>query len=704
MSTEPNSICMKKGCANFREVVFTFTGVVFMLLYLSAPVAAQKWVSVKTTNFFLIGDADEIELRQAALRLEQFREAFRLLFPEIKLDGGIRTNVVVFRNAAAFRPFKPKRPDGSIDESVAGYFLPGEDVNYITLSADEKNSAYGTIYHEYVHFLLNINVGRSDLPPWLNEGLAEYYETLQVIGDRQISLGTPPNGHLRLLRRSEPIHFKDFFAIDNAALHHNGDESRSLFYAQAWAMVHYLIHSEKTGGTNKLDKFLTFFKSKEPSEKAFEQSFQSSYENLERELRRYIEKPAPSTVISLPGKLNLSQVEQATSLTDAETSAYLGDLLYHNNNLAEAEVFLRKAIAIDEHSSLGNASLGLVLTRQKKYSDARKYLERAIAVDKTNYLAHFNYAYAVQIENSDEFGHISVFSPDALLRMRTALKQAISINPGFAESYRLLAFVNFVNDENLDEAIELLRKGLAIQPGNQEFSILLARILLRLEKYDESKAIADKIIKTAADARVWSEADGILRTVNQYKAVTNAGKQDSEVFKLFGPMPPLILKRSSLSDADVAKFDEERMITNLNHLLAKPRFGEKQVVGTLERVACSDEEINYSVQSAGDKFYLASRDFTNLKLNVLTEGEKSFRLDCGVNFGKQLVVFTFRPSATSKPKIRGQLLSLTFVPDYFRLKTAEEMANFRTVIIEDDRVFKSNAGKATSADPQKKNP
>jgi hypothetical protein len=83
-------------------------------------------------------------------------------------------------------------------------------------------------------------------------------------------------------------------------------------------------------------------------------------------------------------------------------------------------------------------------------------------------------------------------------------------------------------------------------------------------------------------------------------------------------------------------------------------------------------------------------------MGVLTEGERSFTIDCGVRLDKQMAVMTYLPSVNSKPNIRGRLLAIWFVPDYFRLKTPEEMAARRTVIIEDDRVFfKSSSGKSS---------
>ena len=59
-------------------------------------------------------------------------------------------------------------------------FQPGQDRNYIALSAviDDANYRFTVIFHEFVHLLVKYNV--QDMPLWFNEGLAEYYSTFQI--------------------------------------------------------------------------------------------------------------------------------------------------------------------------------------------------------------------------------------------------------------------------------------------------------------------------------------------------------------------------------------------------------------------------------------------------------------------------------------------------------------------------------------------
>lgn len=661
-----------------------------MLGTLVSAHGADAWIQVRSKNFLLIGDAGEKEIRQTAARLEQFRETLRLLFPQIKHDGGIRTNVVVFKDAASYAPFKPKRPDGTVDNVVAGYFQAGEDVNFITLTAAEKSGVYGTIFHEYAHFLIDTNIGRSDVPPWLGEGLAEYLETLQLLDDQRVSLGAAPSGHLSLLRRSELIPLGEFFATDNAALHRRGDDSRTLFYAQAWAVTHYLLHASKPGGVRFEDIFSEVKNAKAPAD-LHSLYFGSDTPGIGKAIRDHINQPQiPTRIVQIKRTLPIETEATAAPLSDAQTSAYLGDLLFHTDRLAEAEVLLRKAVKADGDVSVANMSLGLVLAKKREFVEAKKHLEKAIAVDRTNHFAYFNYAYALSRESMDENGNISEFRGDTAAKMRDALQRAISLNPNFAESYRLLAFVSLVNGTDLDQAVDLLHKGLAVKPGDPHLRLMLAQVLLRQEKYLEAGTIAERLAAGAYDQEVWAEARSILHTVNQFRAVSNVKANSADVAKVFGPLPPLILKRSSLSDEEVARYDEDRQLMNLNILVDKPRFGERQIVGYVDRIACSDGTISYAVRSGDERFNLVSTGFGNIRLRVLTEGERSFTLDCGVSLSKSLTVLIYQPSAGART--RGRLLSMSFVPDFFRLKTPQEMANFRTVIIEDDRVLKRRPG------------
>jgi hypothetical protein len=137
--------------------------------------AADKWVSVRSQNFLLVGNASEGRIRQVAGDLERFRAAFALLFPGAGQQSSATTTVVVFKDDSAFRPFKPVYRDKPAN--VDAYFQSGFDVNFIALNGEIDTPAL--IYHEFVHSLTRDTTRR--LPSWVNEGLAEFYSRSEVI-------------------------------------------------------------------------------------------------------------------------------------------------------------------------------------------------------------------------------------------------------------------------------------------------------------------------------------------------------------------------------------------------------------------------------------------------------------------------------------------------------------------------------------------
>src|SRR5262249_35981731 len=159
----------------------------------------------------------------------------------------------------------------------------------------------------------------------------------------------------------------------------------------------------------------------------------------------------------------------------ARTQAILGDLFWHMGDTQQAETLLRQAIASDRNLPLANSSLGLLLMRQDKTTEAKPLLKTAIAAGTKNGLVDYNYAYAISREFTNN-GLISSISDDGAKAIRTALSEAIVLAPNHFESYRLLALVDFIRDENLDEAIVAIRRGLELKSDDATLKLLLARI------------------------------------------------------------------------------------------------------------------------------------------------------------------------------------------------------------------------------------
>lgn len=661
--------------------------VLFLLLALAAPAstaAKDDWLHVRSANFNLIGNASEKEIRRVATKLEQFREAFRSLFAGANLSSPIPTNVVVFKNDSSFKPFKPKRGDGKIDNFVAGYFQPGDDVNYITLSVGGPDAeTYGTIFHEYVHFIVNTNVGKSGVPAWFNEGLAEYYQTFLMEEDIRAKLGIPQEGHLRLLQQSKLLPLDSFFNTSNAGLQGHGGGSRSVFYAQAWATMHYLIANKKTDGINK---YLGLSMKGTVDEAAFRDAFQMSYAEMEKALRQYVSKGSYlGTVVTFKSKMTFDAEMVVTPISDAESNAYLGDLLYHTNRADDAEGYLQAALTADPDLSMANTSMGMVKVSQRKYDAARTYLEKAIAKDQKNHIAYYHAARLISREGRDEFGYSSGFSSDQAARMRELLKKAIAINPSFTESYEMLAFVSLVTNEGIDDAIAQMAKALKYQPGNQRYAVRIAELYLRQNKFKEASDLAGRIAKTTDDPQVKLQADEVVNRAGQmseftarneearkrYEAAVGAGSGTGNRTGPGSGPPPRLAKRGvekELSPEELRRQEIEYEVRGINRELRKPDPAEVRFLGKLEKIDCKGGKIVYTVVSDTETFTLTSKDFQGLNLSSYVVEAGNAEVGCDAKTGALKAVLTYKPAAAAvrSPAPRGELISVEFVPSHFR--------------------------------------
>ncbi|MDQ3821096.1 MAG: hypothetical protein M3362_25905, partial [Acidobacteriota bacterium] len=83
-----------------KRRLLTLPAIILLLLVALNITASAKdtWTSVRSQNFFLVGNASEKEIRQVATRLEQFRDVFKRLFSKINFTSPVPTTVIVFKS------------------------------------------------------------------------------------------------------------------------------------------------------------------------------------------------------------------------------------------------------------------------------------------------------------------------------------------------------------------------------------------------------------------------------------------------------------------------------------------------------------------------------------------------------------------------------------------------------------------------------
>ncbi|HEX5707681.1 MAG TPA: tetratricopeptide repeat protein [Pyrinomonadaceae bacterium] len=663
-----------------------------LLLFAFAPQqvsAKETWTTVRSKNFFLIGNASDKDIRRVATKLEQFRDVFTRLFPAVQFNNPVPTTVVVFKSDGAFKPYKPV-VDGKIND-VAGYFQPGEDVNYIALTAERggTENPFETIYHEYVHLLVNNNMAA--VPPWFNEGLAEYYSTFDVDDERKVYLGKLIENYILLLRRQQPVPLKTLFELDYDSLHRNRRDAKTLFYAQAWALVHYLVLGNEGKRLTQMGRFLALAREGKGQEQAFREAFATDYAGMEKELREYVRRnDFKMKLVTFDAKLEYDAEMQSAPLGEADALAYLGDLLLHTHRLDEAAAKLREALALAPDSPAAHASLGMTLVRQNRHAEAREHLRRAVALDSRNYLAHYYYAAALSQVGRDASGRIVSGGYDgaAVREMRASLARAIELRPDFAESYRLLAFINLVAGEQLEESVAMLRRAMTFAPGREEYLYILAQIFLRQEKYEDARRTAEQLA-SSAEPQLRADAQSLLSAIKvmQEQAarfqsmrerededeVERAGATDDDAKSGDGDKRPRLRRLGEEEEAppEDGRTPEERAAEAfsdaLNEALRKPQDGETRASGALTRIECGQRGLVFHVRAAERVLKLSAADFNSLHIMAYTQ-EAGSTLTCGALKSEARVVVTYRAPKESRTKNDGELAALEFVPAGFKLR------------------------------------
>ncbi len=377
----------------------------------SAIGAAPRWSSVHSESLTVIGDTGPGELRDVARRLEQFRLALGNVVADAKHAPTLPTLVYVFGSRSALQPFLPQR-DGR-PAALRGYFHRDADGYAIAMAVDDHGEeASSIVFHEYTHLLLQR--GRT-LPIWLNEGLAEYFSTFALTSrGRTADIGRPVPRHVRLLReRFLPV--AALLSVSAQSELYDEGERRSVFYAEAWALTHYLM-TEMPEGPAAIARYIAEPAADRSADERFRDAFGMMPVDFEPRLKAYVENPTfRSRIYTLPARLD-AEAGPARTLTHGEAAAWLGDLQRRIGRPADAAIRIGDGISSDPKSAAIQLALGRLQLDQGRTADALASLSRAVASDPSSATAFAWLAYA----------HMSIGQvPEA----RTAIDRALALEP-----------------------------------------------------------------------------------------------------------------------------------------------------------------------------------------------------------------------------------------------------------------------------------
>ena len=462
-------------------------GSVCLPLFAASPAqAAQKWAEVRSPHFVVATDAGEKRGREVAQRFEQMRAIFGQLMLKDKVNIPVPLQIIAFRNNKELKQHGPMYNGKAIE--LAGFFQQGTDRDYILLDTSGENN-WATVFHEYAHLLLNGNFPPSDA--WFDEGFAEYFSTINVIGDA-VQIGKAPMGDMDLLQMSKWIPMSDLLRIQHDSKIYNVGSGRSLFYAESWVLVHYLYDMNKLHETGiyftlVLDKHV-------PVEAALQQSFGMNPKELQHAVENYYRSPkSVYRTYKMPLNLPKMNTYSAESLTALDAEAILGDADLHEQDRQEQGVSeLQAVLKEDANNATAQRGLGYACLYKKQYQQAGEYFTRAVALNSNDPWVH--YYVALLRERSG-----GLTAEDAA-SVEKELKTAVTLNPQFADAYNLLGVAEMRNGQ-FPQALVDLSTAIRMSPRNETYIANLALAYLNAHNWDEAEGILRRL-QNSTDAGV----------------------------------------------------------------------------------------------------------------------------------------------------------------------------------------------------------
>jgi hypothetical protein len=173
-------------------------------------------------------------------------------------------------------------------------------------AADGQNDGYfdqatrqlfAVLYHEAFHAYLAGWVyppPRPQPPRWLNEGLAQIFETALVEAG-ELRVGHANREHLarakEAVRKNELVPLTRLLRSaprDFLAAHHAERASTDLYYLTAWALAFHLTFERGLLNRSDLDDYLTALAEGRDSEQAFTSLVGQPLADFERDFHRYL--------------------------------------------------------------------------------------------------------------------------------------------------------------------------------------------------------------------------------------------------------------------------------------------------------------------------------------------------------------------------------------------------------------------------------
>jgi tetratricopeptide (TPR) repeat protein len=516
----------------------------------TAPAAEPPWLEIHSAHFTVITDAGEKKGREVALRFEQMRAVFATLLGKDRLNLPVPLTILAFKNDKSYFQLAPLRNGQPID--TPGFFLPGNDQNFILLNLFAEEP-WRAVAHDFAHMFLNYNY-----PPaqgWFDEGIAEYFSSIRV-NDKQVEIGGdpelrpsvtqdllqnqrdthPPKSLTELLGAQVWLSIPDLFTLKHDTSTSAEGTHNTLFYAESWMVMHYLLNQRKLAETGTY--FDLVLNQRVPVEEAIQKAYGMTSEQFEKAVKDYFHSqtalavgldaarqrnpdsnnPNNAQVYQFPapvGPDSAAITSKPFSESDAR-SLYAG-IQVRIPERREAGLNQLQALATTPSpapprktsddtsltSATGNGLAHRLLAwddiEHSKFEEAATELGDAAALNQRDmwiryYLSVLKYRMA-EAKHGEMQG---------LANMMQDLRAVLEWYPEFADAYDLMAVARMEGGGPI-AAMEAERAAIRLSPRDERYVFHMAQIYIAGKKWEAANAILERL-KTSSNSQIAAQA------------------------------------------------------------------------------------------------------------------------------------------------------------------------------------------------------
>jgi tetratricopeptide (TPR) repeat protein len=555
---------------------------------------AESWVEVSSPHFVVATNSNEKPARRVADQFERMRSVFHVLFPRLRIDPGSPIIVLAIADEKDFRALEPAVYLAKGQLKLGGLFLRAPEKNYVLMRLDaEGDHPYAVVYHEYTHLLLS---GAAEwLPLWLNEGLAEFYQNTDI-HEKDVELGQPSPENIQLLRQHRLLPLATLLAVDRNSPYYHEENKGSIFYAESWALTHYLWVKDYQQKTHRLSDYTELLAKKVGPLEAAATAF-GDLKQLESALDGYVQQGRFSYFTMKTTTEVDDSAFKAQVLTSAQADALRADFLAYNQRESDARTLLDRVLNEDPRNVSAHETMGFLAFQQGHIDEAKKWYAQAVELDSHSYLAYYYFS-AIAMRGA--------LTPAEETQVEASLRRATQLNPSFAPAFDRLAVFWGMRHKNLDEARMAGLTAISLDPGNVGYRVNEANVLMAMERGDRAVEVLENAAKLAKTPQEEEWVDHALTEARDYAAVQQRAAEEERRLDA--------LKTASGQPGSGAT---EAAVPHLARRDFVPRGPHHFLTGVLKDVHCDSSHLDLALHMGTKTLALHSDDYYHIQFSVL---------------------------------------------------------------------------------------